>query len=120
MLQAKNYITRYLRDEHRVKLTKYKQVLKQSGAAGQPALGAGNERVLLSYDGLTRLVEHLLKAQSAPEMDVGETISSTALDSGGDNNQVHDQLQWLQGGDGCKVLEDRSEWNLTAYGAMHD
>jgi hypothetical protein len=120
MLQAKNYITRYLRDEHRVKLTKYKQVLKHSGATGQPALGAGNERVLLSYDGLTRLVEHLLKAQSAPEEDEGETISSTALDSGGDNKQVHDQLQWLQGGDGCKVLEDRSEWDLTAYGAMQD
>jgi hypothetical protein len=120
MLQAKNYITRHLKEEHRVKLTKYKQVLKQSGAAGQPALGAGNERVLLSYDGLVGLVEYLLKTQSAPEEDVEEAISSAAPDSGGDSKPVQDQLRWLQDGDECKVLDDRRGWNLTAYATVLD
>lgn len=115
MLQARNYIARQLNKEHRVKLTQYRQVLKQSGADGLPALGAGNERVLLSYDGLVGVVEDLLKAQSAPEDDIEQAISSAAPDSGGDSKPVQDQLRWLQGGDECKVLEDRRVWNFTAY-----
>lgn len=116
--QAKNYMTRSAPSEHKVKLSSYRQVLKQSGAAGLPALGAGNARVLLSYDGLVGLVDYLLKAPSLAEEEDGEegSESSQGPDAADGMGAVCEQLEWLTGGNKCHVVV-RDQWDVSAYAA---
>ena len=112
-LQAKNYLTRKVATEHKVKLSGYKQVLKQSHVADLPGLGAGNERVLLSYEGMLGLVDYML-AQSAPEEDVDGAGDGACIKPAGDSKPMSELLSWLQGGAECQVLA-KEHWNLGVY-----
>ncbi len=112
MLQAKNHIGRTAKKEHLVKITNYKQVLRDSGLEHMPALGGGNMRRLLSFDGMVGLVCDLLKA---------EGVDEHQLLAGSDNADVVDvagvmskQLHWLK----QQVMVPENDWDHdTAYAA---
>lgn len=111
MLQAKNHIGRTAKKEHQVKIGNYKQVLRDSGLEHMPALGGGNMRRLLSFDGMVGLVCDLLKAKGVDEHQLLQGVEDADVDAAG---VVSKQLQWLK----QQAMVPRNEWNhAIAYAA---
>lgn len=82
-MQAKNHIGRTAKKEHQVKIGNYKQVLRDSGLEHMPALGGGNMRRLLSFDGMVGLVCDLLKAKGVDEHQLLQGVDDADVDAAG-------------------------------------
>ena len=113
MLQAKNPMGRTAKKEHLVKISNYKQVLRDSSLEHMPALGGGNMRRLLSFDGMVGLVCDLLKAEGVDEHQLlAGADNAGATDAAG---VVSKQLHWLK----QQAVVPKDDWDHDAAYAAY-